>query len=81
MTNLANHLLRTAAEHPDRPAVKLDEQVLSYAQLRDAAARMATLLRQLGSSPVTGWACSCRTCRRSRSRVSGHCSPARPWCR
>ena len=51
MTNLANHLLRTAAEHPDRPAVKLDEQVLSYAQLRDAAARMATLLRQLGVEP------------------------------
>ena len=51
MTNLANHLLCTAAEHPDRPAVKLDEQVLSYAQLRDAAARMATLLRQLGVEP------------------------------
>ena len=28
MTNLANHLLRTAAEHPDRPAVKLDEQTI-----------------------------------------------------
>ena len=51
MTNLAHHLLSTAALHPDRPAVKLDEQVLSYAQLRDAAARMATLLRQLGVEP------------------------------
>ena len=51
MTNLAHNLLRTAAAHPDRPAVKLDEHVLSYAELRDAAARMATLLRELGVEP------------------------------
>jgi long-chain acyl-CoA synthetase len=51
MTNLAHNLLRTAAAHPDRPAVKLDEHVLSYAELRDAAARMATLLREMGVEP------------------------------
>ena len=35
MTNLAHNLLTTAAKHPDRPAVKLDDQILSYAELLD----------------------------------------------
>jgi long-chain acyl-CoA synthetase len=48
MTNLAHNLLNTMATHPDRPAVKLDEQILSYTQLWDASARMATLLRGMG---------------------------------
>jgi long-chain acyl-CoA synthetase len=48
MTNLAHNLVNTAATHPDRPAVKLDEQILSYTQLWDASARMATLLRGMG---------------------------------
>jgi long-chain acyl-CoA synthetase len=43
--------VEAAAEHPDRPAVKLNDQVLSYAELRDAAARMATLLHSLGVEP------------------------------
>ncbi|MDT7674431.1 MAG: long-chain acyl-CoA synthetase, partial [Pseudonocardiales bacterium] len=51
MTNLARNLLNTAAKHPDRPAVKLDEQILSYADLLDTSARMAALLRSLGVEP------------------------------
>jgi long-chain acyl-CoA synthetase len=51
MTNLAHHLLNTAAKHPDRPAVKLDDQVLGYAELLDTSARMAALLRKLGVDP------------------------------
>jgi long-chain acyl-CoA synthetase len=51
MTNLARNLLNTAAKHPDRPAVKLDEQILSYADLLDTSVRMAALLRGLGVEP------------------------------
>ncbi|MGQ0572790.1 MAG: AMP-binding protein [Pseudonocardia sp.] len=51
MTNLAQNLVDTAAEHPDRPAVKLDDAVLTYAELLDHAQRMATLLRSMGVEP------------------------------
>src|SRR5882757_1592042 len=51
MTNLARNLLNTAAKHPDRPAVKLDEQILSFADLLDTSVRMAALLRGLGVEP------------------------------
>jgi long-chain acyl-CoA synthetase len=51
MTNLVESLLDTAARHPDRPAVKLNDHVLSYADLLDAAARTATLLRGFGVEP------------------------------
>jgi long-chain acyl-CoA synthetase len=51
MTNLARNLLNTADKHPDRSAVKLDEQLLSYTDLLDTAARMASLLRNLGVNP------------------------------
>jgi long-chain acyl-CoA synthetase len=51
MTNLARNLVNTAAKHPDRPAVKLDEQILTYADLLDTSARMASLLRSLGVEP------------------------------
>jgi len=51
MTNLARNLAHTAAIHPDRPAVKLDDHVLSYTELLDVSARMATMLRDLGVAP------------------------------
>jgi len=51
MTNLARNLAHTAAIHPDRPAVKLDDHVLSYTELLAVSARMATMLRDLGVAP------------------------------
>ena len=52
MTNLAQNLVDTAARHPHRPALQLDDAVLGYAALLDAARRMATLLRvQYGVRP------------------------------
>ena len=51
MTNLARNLAHTAAIHPDRPAVKVDDHVLSYTELLDVSARMATMLRDLGVAP------------------------------
>ncbi len=46
--NLASLLTETAARLPDNPAVRLDEVELSYAELEDRSARLATLLRERG---------------------------------
>jgi long-chain acyl-CoA synthetase len=48
MANTADLLTRAAAEGADRPAVKLDDTVLSYGVLDQAAARAAGILRGLG---------------------------------
>jgi long-chain acyl-CoA synthetase len=46
--NLAQNLTSAAAEHPHRPALKLDDAELTYAQLEEASARVAGLLRGRG---------------------------------
>jgi long-chain acyl-CoA synthetase len=51
MPNLADLLSRSAAEHPDSVAIKLDDRELSYAALDDAAARAAALLAAKGVQP------------------------------
>ena len=51
MPNLATHLTATAKEHGDRPAVKLDDTVLSYDQLLDGARRVVALLKAKGIQP------------------------------
>ena len=51
MANLSSVLDQAAAEHGERPAVRLDSLVLSYAELRDAAGRAASLLSSLGIAP------------------------------
>ena len=51
MTNLSSLLDQATADHPDRPAIKMDDLVLSYAQLREAAGRMSALLTSLGVEP------------------------------
>jgi long-chain acyl-CoA synthetase len=51
MANLSSLLTNTADEYPDRPAIRLDDLVLTYAQLRDAAGRAAALLASLGVEP------------------------------
>src|SRR5712692_1289759 len=48
MANLSSLLERAAADHPGRPAVKLDDLVLSYEQLREAAGRVTSLLASAG---------------------------------
>jgi long-chain acyl-CoA synthetase len=49
--NLARVLADTATAYPDRPAVRLGDVTLTYAQLDAAAARCAGLLRRLGVQP------------------------------
>jgi long-chain acyl-CoA synthetase len=51
MANLNSVLEQSAADHGERPAVRMDGLVLSYAQLWDAAGRMTSLLSFLGIAP------------------------------
>ncbi len=51
MPNLATNLTTTARDHGDRPAVKLDDTVLSYAQLLDGAQRVTAMLKDKGIKP------------------------------
>jgi long-chain acyl-CoA synthetase len=51
MTNLAGLLIHAAARSPERIAVKLDDLRLSYAELDEASARVAGLLRTKGMRP------------------------------
>ncbi|MEO7351968.1 MAG: long-chain fatty acid--CoA ligase [Marmoricola sp.] len=51
MTNLADNLTKAAQKHPDRPALRLDDHVLSYSDLQDGARRVATLLKEKGVGP------------------------------
>ncbi|WP_255396071.1 hypothetical protein [Kocuria sp. CNJ-770] len=75
MPDLASLLADTAARHPDRPAVVLDDRVLGYAELDAFAARAAGLLHATGVRAGTGWRSSHRTSRRCRSRTTGSCAP------
>lgn len=51
MANLASNLQRTALRFGDRPALRLGDQVVTYAQLDDASARVATYLHLCGVQP------------------------------
>jgi long-chain acyl-CoA synthetase len=51
MTNLSSLLDEAAADQPDRPALRMDDLVLTYAQWREAAGRMSTLLTSAGIEP------------------------------
>src|SRR4051794_17580882 len=49
--NLAGILIDTVAEHGDRPALKLDDTVVTYAQLDEGSARVAAMLAEKGVEP------------------------------
>src|SRR5215217_8239936 len=51
VTNLARNLTATAERHGDRPAVRLDDLVLTYEQLLDSARRVRALLKSRGVGP------------------------------
>jgi long-chain acyl-CoA synthetase len=46
--NLAYNLTSAAQQYPERPALRLDDAVISYAELGHAAARVAGFLRERG---------------------------------
>ncbi len=49
--NLAHSLILTAQEHPNRPAVILDDLRLTYAELSEYATRVANMLAAKGVQP------------------------------
>jgi long-chain acyl-CoA synthetase len=49
--NLATILTNSAAEHGDRPAVKLDDVVFNYTLLNEASARVAAMVKAQGLQP------------------------------
>ena len=49
--NLAQNLRSTAESHPDRPAIKLDDVVVPFGMLANAASRVAGWLGELGVQP------------------------------
>ncbi len=49
--NLAGLLTKSAARFPDRPALKLDDTVVTYEMLSDGASRVAGLLKDRGLQP------------------------------
>ncbi|HEY3005706.1 MAG TPA: long-chain fatty acid--CoA ligase [Kribbellaceae bacterium] len=51
MTNLSLNLSESARTHPDRPAIKFDDFVLSYREYDDATSRVATMVRDRGIEP------------------------------
>src|SRR5215218_6398110 len=51
MSSLPQQLSDTAARHGDRPALKLDDTELTYAEFDAAASRVAGLLRERGVQP------------------------------
>ena len=51
MTNLANILTESARRHPDRPAIRLDDILVTYAELDELTARAAGWLRARGIEP------------------------------
>jgi long-chain acyl-CoA synthetase len=51
MTNLAQNLIDTAAAEGPHPALRMDEDHLSYAEFRDAALRVAASLQARGIQP------------------------------
>jgi long-chain acyl-CoA synthetase len=51
MANLAEFLVETAGRQPERPALRFGGTVVSYAELAEASARAAALLRAEGVRP------------------------------
>ena len=49
--NLASIVTESAARVPDSPAIRLGDVELTYAELDDRSARLATLLREKGFAP------------------------------
>ena len=81
MTNLGALLQRAAADHPDHPALRLDDLVLTYGQLREAAGRSSALLAAHGVQPGDRVGIMLPNVPPSRSPFTAHWPRGRSWCR
>ena len=55
MTNLATALVETSKEHGDRPALRLDDQVVTYERFLEAALKAERELQAIFRYGVSGW--------------------------
>jgi len=55
--NLGTILQAAAADRPKHVAIRMDERVLTYAQLDRAARGSRRVCARAASSPATGWRC------------------------
>ena len=79
--NLALNLAASSTERGLAPALRLDEAVLGYAQLDQAAARVAGLLRERGLRAGDRVGLMLPMSRISRLCITGCCGLAAWWCR
>jgi long-chain acyl-CoA synthetase len=78
MSNMAARLVATAARHGDRPAIRLDEHILTYSGLQAAASAVAGRLRGRGIAPGDRIGLVLPNVPAFRSCSTARCSPA-PW--
>ena len=81
MTNLAQHPTDTAAEHGERPAIKLDDLVLNYAALDGGSRHVAGLLRARGVEPGDRVGIMLPNVPHFPFLSTGRCGPAPSSCR
>ena len=82
MTDLSTVLLATAERFPDRPAVKLDDHVLTYAELRRRRPAVAAGCVARGRrARRPGRAGAAQRAGLPGARSTARCSPARSSCR
>ena len=80
--NIAQVLRESARMYPDRPAVRLDELVISYAELDELSGRARGLAaRARGQPGRPGGGSCCRTSPSSRCSTTACCAPAASWSR
>ena len=77
MTNLVSILTESASRRGDRPAIRLDDVVLSYAELDDPVRAPRAGCALAASSPATVSASCCPTSCSSRSSTTPCCAPVR----
>jgi long-chain acyl-CoA synthetase len=79
--NLADNLTASAARHPSRPALRLDRAVITYAELKDAAQRVAGGLRERGVEPGDRVGVMLPNVPQFAAAYYGVLPPAAWWCR
>ena len=76
--NLARILDEAARMYPERPAVRLDDMMISYAQLDDLTARAADWLRERGIAPGDRVGVMLPNVAQFRCSTTGCCARAAP---
>ena len=79
--NIAASLARSAADNPDRVAIRLGDQTTSYRELDDQSARVAGLLAARGIAPGTPIGIMLPNVLSSPPSTTAYCAPVAWWFR